>query len=295
MKTFIVIFLALLLAGSRSNAQGTPGWGWAHHLGAATNAQGDNGVAGLGRDAAGNLYLLGHYVGMPAFNGTATTNAGETAVFLAKYSPAGALLWLRTLQSTGFDVASALVVEPSGRCTLAGTFGGVTGDNCSFASFGTPFLLAGPALLGLPRTNGQYQGVPFIAAVDAAGGLLWADTPSPTYGLGVVALHRDNLGSTYLSSNTVPQSLLTVNGQSYPPMGSSDAVLIKYSVMGQPEWARRIGANGGFTYMQQILYTGMLTIAVHWLWTAAQCHSSRLLTQFPKEAIPYSKSQLPTC
>ena len=84
-------------------------------------------MAGLGRDAAGNLYMAGNYVGTPTIGTTAVSNLGETDIFLAKYSPAGALLWVRTLQSTGNDIAAALEVEPSGRCTLAGYYGNVTG------------------------------------------------------------------------------------------------------------------------------------------------------------------------
>lgn len=243
-----------------------PGWGWVNRLGTyvSNGGRGENGVAGLGRDAAGNLYLAGTYVGTPAFGSTVATNLGETDVFLAKYDPAGNLLWLRTLQSAGFDAASALVVEPSGRCTLTGTFGGgLTGGNLFFGSFETPFSLAGPALLGLDKSPFGYGSVPFIAAIDAAGALQWADRPTPTYGLGVVGLHRDNSGNCYISATMAPRSTLTVNGQTYPSVGSIDAVLIKYTVAGQPAWVRRVGAPGVSTNCADV-YTDNAD-AVYWL------------------------------
>jgi hypothetical protein len=201
----------------------------------------------MGRDAAGNLYLLGTYVGAPVLSNTPITSQGDSDMFLAKYSPSGALIWLRTLQSSGGDQASALVVEPSGRCTLAGFFGNTTGGNLTFVNFNSSAVVAGPVLLGLASGALGYEGTSFIAAVDANGTLLWADNPSPTYGLSVSALHRDGMGNCYLSANTRPQSALVFNGQNYPPIGSTDAVLMKYTAAGQPAWARRVGATGGTT------------------------------------------------
>lgn len=264
-RTLIIILSVLVLTLPVALAQAPPGWGWVNKLGTyVPNATGQNNVAGLGRDAAGNLYLLGTYVGMPVLSGTPTTNQGESDVFLAKYDPAGTLLWLRTLQSTGFDGASALVVEPSGRCTLAGTFGGgPTGGNLFFTGFSTPFSLGGPALFGLTTTPLGYESIPFVAAIDASGTLLWADVPSPTYGLGATALHRDSNGNCYVSVNTASQSMLTVNGQNYPPVGNTDAILIKYTSAGRPAWARRVGVARGSAYSGEIQTDN--ADAVYWL------------------------------
>ena len=244
-------------------AQAPPGWGWVNTLGTyVPNTTSANNVAGLGRDAAGNLYLLGTYVGAPVLSGVPTTSQGDDDIFLAKYSPAGALLWLHTLQSSGSDRASALYVEPSGRCTLAGSYGGRTGGNLFFGNFNSTTTLPGAAVFGLATTGGYYGELPFVAAVDATGALLWADNTSPTYGLTFNALHRDSGGNCYVSANTRPQSLLTVNGQNYPAIGTYDAVLIKYSILGQATWARRVGASGGFTESESVKTDAVA--AVYW-------------------------------
>ena len=253
MKNYFLILIQALVASliiPAVQAQAPPGWGWVNKLGTfVPNATQANSVAGLGRDAAGNLYLLGNYVGTPVLSGEPTTNLGSSEIFLAKYNPAGTLLWLRMLQSTGDDGAAALMVEPSGRCTVTGAFGGRTGDNLSFTGFGgTPPGLPGPSLLGLAAPGGNYGSLSFIATVDANGALLWADSPSSTYGLSVSSICRDASGNSYISANTSPQSVLTINSQSYPAIGTGDAVLIKYNTSGQIEWARRVGAVGGFTY-----------------------------------------------
>lgn len=244
---FLLSVLATLLAPSITQAQTPPGWGWVQKLGTyVPNATTDNDVAGLGRDAAGNLYLLGTYAGQSPVIGAPNGSLGGSDIFLAKYDPAGTLLWQRILTSSGNDGAAAPVVEPNGRCTLAGYYGHVTGDNLSLASFGsnTP-PLAGAAFWGLPAPGGMYQSLAFVAAVDANGALLWADTPSPTYGPVVTGLHRDGAGNCYVSANTQPQGQLRVNGQSYPPIGSTDAVLLKYTAGGQVAWVRREGVVGG--------------------------------------------------
>lgn len=255
----------LLVAGAFAHAQSPPGWGWVNQLGTyVPNATSQNQVAGLGRDAAGNLYLLGTTANTAPRAGAPAGSAGGSDVFLAKYNPAGGLLWRRTLQSSGDDGASALFVEPSGRCTLAGSYGYLTGDNLSLASFNsTASPLAGAALLGLPTTGGWYQALPFVAAVDANGNLLWANNPSPVYGgVLVQSLHRDGAGNCYVSAYSNPQGQLVVNGQNYPALGSYDAVLLKYSVAGQPVWARRLGAGTGDTFGGEV--TTDAANAVYW-------------------------------
>ena len=177
------VLLVIVITAVTAAAQAPPGWGWVNKLGTyVPNTTNANGVAGLGRDAVGNLYLLGTYVGAPLLSGTPTTSQGGADIFLAKYAPTGALLWLRTMQSTGDDKAQALVVEPSGRCTVAGYYGGPTGGNLAFGDFNSTIMLPGPAVLNLAAPGGYYGSLTFVAAIDANGALLWADTPSPAYG-----------------------------------------------------------------------------------------------------------------
>ena len=244
------VLFVILSAATAAAAQAPPGWGWVNKLGTyVPNTTNVNDVAGLGRDAAGNLYLLGTYVGAPVLSGTPTTSEGGSDIFLAKYAPTGTLVWLRTMRSSGDDKALSLTVESSGRCTLAGYYGFITGGNLSFGDFNSSTLLPGPAVLSLAAPGGYYGALTFVAAVDANGDLLWADTPSPVYGgLNVGAMHRDSAGNCYVSANANPQAALVVNGQNYPPIGSYDAVLLKYTPIGQVAWVRRVGASGGTTY-----------------------------------------------
>lgn len=297
--------LLTLVLSQGAAAQRAPGWGWVTAFGETPFSPflSHNSVAGVGHDAAGNLYLAGSYLGTPAIGGAATTNQGETDVLLAKYTPAGQLVWLRTLQSTGTDVAARLVVEPSGRCTLAGSFGANGGGDLGFADFGTNFFLPGPARRGLPSFSGQagtltYGAIPFVAAVEADGSLSWAFCPSPTYGLLVNDLTRDRGGNVYLAATATEG--LEINGQRYPKLGSSDAVLLKLDVNGQSQWARRVGVvdkisgssavttDGAGAVYWQLGNGGPVTIAQFTVTASSYCCLVKLL---PDNQVKWVKSK----
>jgi hypothetical protein len=73
---------------------------WARRLG----GTGTDYVQGLSTDAAGNIYAAGGFNGTADFSGTSLTSAGATDAFIAKYSAAGALVWVRRFGGAGGDV-----------------------------------------------------------------------------------------------------------------------------------------------------------------------------------------------
>ena len=249
----LLLALALLLAPpALAQTTATPGWGWVRVLNDRSSSDIDNKneTAGMGRDAAGNLYVAGGFVGTLTVGNLAATTSNSDG-FLAKYDPAGALVWVHALRSTGTDATLQLLVLPNGTCILAGYYGRVTGDNLSFADFNSPVALAGPVQVGLsPDGLGKYNGLPFVAAVDAAGTLAWATCPTPTSSIGyqpdyspAQELAVDSQGNVYLSASAFRPLLL--NGTTYPVSGYSDAVLLKLAAgTGQVQWMRQAGAAG---------------------------------------------------
>ena len=72
-------------------------------------------------DAAGNVYLLGQYQGkLSLAPGRPELSCAGKGAFVAKVSPRGEPLWLRSLSGR----ACALAVSPGGEVHLAGWFGG---------------------------------------------------------------------------------------------------------------------------------------------------------------------------
>lgn len=242
--------LLIYLLPFTSSAQQAPNWGWVNYFGETSYTDaGENTVAGVGRDALGNLYIAGSYVGAPFVGGIPITTLGDAEAYLAKYAPSGNLLWVKTLHGTGADAVSSLVVEPNGRCTISGTFGfgrsggNPTFGNLSFSEFNSPQILPGPAQLGLPNygtvAQPSFDSLPFLASIEPNGTLAWAVCPSPRYGLDGADLARDPQGNIYLSGTA--EGGMNVNGVFYANYGTQDAVLWKFDAAGQVQWVRQAG------------------------------------------------------
>jgi|GEM_PF-961717 len=78
--------------------------------------------ADLTTDRVGNVYVTGAFQGTAQFGSTTLTSAGSDDVFVAKYSPAGSLLWSHQFGGTGFDHARGIAVDGSGSVFLTGAF-----------------------------------------------------------------------------------------------------------------------------------------------------------------------------
>ncbi len=114
---------------------------------------------GVATDAAGNAYVTGHYQSTDAqANGQPLPNAGDYDIFVAKYDPAGTLLWLRTAGGKGYDYGHGIVVDSKGDIVVTGA---VAGE----AKFGDVTVNAGSTTRPI-----------FCAKYDAAGTLKWVKT-----------------------------------------------------------------------------------------------------------------------
>lgn len=124
-------------------------------------------------DAAGNT-LVGGYT-------ESTSPSGDG--FVSKISPAGALLWTKTLAGSAMDSVSALAVDGGGNVYAAGSTGSadfpVTADGIPSCRTGTgPFVAtlgaADGALIRSSKGPGLGFDIPNAIAIDAAGGIYLA-------------------------------------------------------------------------------------------------------------------------
>jgi hypothetical protein len=114
---------------------------------------------GVATDVAGNAYVTGHYQSTDAqANGQTLPNAGDYDIFVAKYDPAGTLLWIRTAGGKGYDYGHGIVVDSKGDIVVTGA---VAGE----AKFGDVTVNAGSTTRPI-----------FCAKYDAAGTLKWVKT-----------------------------------------------------------------------------------------------------------------------
>lgn len=88
---------------------------WVSNIG---NGSGGNETGrGLELDAAGNIYIGGHFYGTANISGTSLTCSGVYDVFVAKYSNAGSIQWARRMGgpgTTGGDLLNGFTVSPAG-------------------------------------------------------------------------------------------------------------------------------------------------------------------------------------
>ena len=154
--------------------------------------------------ASGNAFISGLTRG-----DLGGTNAGESDAFLAKYDPAGKLLWTRQLGTSSSDYGYAVAVDASGNAFISG---------------GTWGSLAGPSAGGRDA---------FLAKYDSSGNLLWTEqlgTWDDDYSQSVAV---DGEGNAFISGWTT--------GDLGGPYTGSDAFLAKYDSSGNLLWKRQLG------------------------------------------------------
>jgi hypothetical protein len=152
------LFLLLVLGGAGTIGAQTP-WVQALSGGAQSSA------ATIAVDANDNSYVGGNFTGTVTIGGTVLQSATTTSfgAYLAKFSPQGALLWVRqaTVPGSYSRVGiESVTVDASGNVIVGGTFSG------GAWTLGTVTLPAHPA--GVLYSQG------FVAKLDASGTTSWA-------------------------------------------------------------------------------------------------------------------------
>jgi hypothetical protein len=92
-------------------------WQWSKQLGSAQ----DDYAHDIVTDASGNMYTTGSFNGTLNFGGTTLTSSNED-MFVAKYSPAGNLIWVVKSGGTGDASGKRIDVDQWGNIYVGGTY-----------------------------------------------------------------------------------------------------------------------------------------------------------------------------
>ena len=110
----------------------------------ATRAGGYRAVAA---DAAGNIYLAGHFAGQGTLPGKTLTATGGIEALVVSYSANGTLRWTQQSAGTGDELATSIGLDAAGAPVVAGLFNGnglfgstALTSSATTASTGTPFV-----------------------------------------------------------------------------------------------------------------------------------------------------------
>ena len=191
-------------------------------------------------DAAGDTYATGLFAGTVNFNpapaGTpyTLTAAGSQDAYLAKYDPAGKLLWAQDLPGSPGTPAkgNALALTPAGAVALAGQFQGT--------------LTVG----GLPLAAPAGATDAFVAEFDpAAGRALWAKAFDNGTQEVVSALAVDAQGNLDAAGNFLGRgSFGTTKAGAAVALanaGGTDGFALQLDPAGNTVWAAGLGGAGG--------------------------------------------------
>lgn len=183
---------------------------------------------GIANDNVGNVYISGKYEMKANFSGTIIPQQGNHDIYVAKYNPAGALIWIRTAGGYDGDYARALACDGSDYVYIAGE---IQGSNALIKFPGSAITLT-------CRGNNDA----FFAKYDLNGNLLWANQAGGTGNDEAQSITYDNSGNVYVAgfySNGAVFGTTPVNGK-----GGYDMFVAKYDNNGVFQWVRTGGGPG---------------------------------------------------
>lgn len=180
-------------------------------------------IRGMVVDGAGNCYVTGEFTEEAQFSDKTVTSRGCMDFVLAKYGPAGKLLWLQTAGGTDIDRGYSVAVDQVGNSYVTG-------------HFQSPTFQIGDKTL---RNHGDYDY--FIAKYDPSGKLLWTQSAGGTgydYGHGIAVTPQ---GECYVAGSFAGE-ITFGDSQSKNKKGRS-LFVAKYDTDGKLLWSQLAG-NG---------------------------------------------------
>ncbi|WP_299461803.1 RHS repeat-associated core domain-containing protein [uncultured Microscilla sp.] len=147
-------------------------------------------------DQAGNAYLLGNFADTSTFSGQSIESKGLQDFFVAKYTPAGTLAWIKSGGGSGNESGlNRAIVDAAGNVYMTGHFK----QNISFDG------------QQLTTTSGVTN--MFLVKYDAQGNLQWAQAGNPSFGVATYGMALAPQGGIYLSGWSQGQTYLGTNQQ----------------------------------------------------------------------------------
>lgn len=217
-RWIIEVSLAIGTASSALRAQSEPPvLSWVR----AAGGVGEDEAAAMVVSPKGELYLTGYFRGLARFSELTVQTAGVEDFFVAKYDPAGELMWVRRGGGVGRDAGRAIALDAQGNCY-------VTGEFVSTAQFGSQIIF-------------DYGGVDiFVAKYDSDGVIQWVRSAG---GPGVDlsnAISVDTHGNSFITGR--------FNGPAQfgrfrlPNSSHPNLFVAKYDASGNVLWA--VDSNG---------------------------------------------------
>lgn len=193
-------------------------------------------AAAMARDNSGNIYIAGTFQERIRFSNTNTNvlSSGGSDVIVAKYSPAGALLWARKIGQgptfAGDEKAKAIAVNGAGNTIYVLASYTNISDSLNF--------LTNNSIKIAPSSGAEDL---FVARLDANGAVTWATKIGGTGVEDGGAIGIFNNGDFIVAGSYTVD--VTIGSDYYVSNGNSDLFVVKYNSDGSQAWSITTG-NG---------------------------------------------------
>jgi len=208
---------------------------------------GNQAANGIDLDADGNVYATGSFYGNatfysanPADKQIKVASGVVPAIFLAKYTSAGVLLWVQTVTSDQYGPDPNVPMIGKGVAVNAAAGTVYVG---SFSQADLTFSSADGSTHTFPGTFAWHMA---LAKYDLDGNFKWAATNYGGGNTGSYGVTVDAQDNSYAIGWFEGQATFTsANGQdlTIDGFGGTDIFLVEYDTNGNAKWANHIGGN----------------------------------------------------
>ena len=226
---------------------------WAAQIASGNSGSSDKGRA-IATDSSGNVLVTGEYrAPLSLFNaggtvvGATLPSLGFGDCFIAKYSPAGSVIWAAQIRSSNGCAGYGIATDSSGNVVVTGSnVGGLSAYNTGGTVVGATLPFTGSSRCDC-----------FVAKYSSAGAVLWAARIAGTSNYNGYGIATDSSGNVlvageYRAAASIYNAGGTVVGATLPsPGGIAVGVgfVVKYSSTGTVIWAAQlVGANTATGY-----------------------------------------------
>jgi hypothetical protein len=183
---------------------------------------------GITTDNEGNVYVAGKYEKNAKFSGVTLPCQGNHDIYLAKYSPSGSLIWIRTAGGYSGDYAWNVACDGN-YVYIAGE---IQGTNALIKFIGSPITLTCKGSNDI-----------FVAKYDLNGNLIWAKRAGDFDYDKALGVTYDASGNVYISGIFTTKAVFGGTTTIYSS-GDKDIFVAKYDSNGNFLWVRKAGGTG---------------------------------------------------
>lgn len=201
----------------KTDAQGN--FLWAKSL----SGPGNEIIRNMAIDQQGNIIVLGEFEASANFGGTQLNNEGETDGFLAKLTPDGGIIWVKSVSNENYAGFNEAGVDANGNIYAFGEF--------------TNSITVGSTTL----TTSSNRNV-LLIKFSSDGNPIWAKTFGGIATKGANGLAVLPNGESLLTGYFV--SVMQIGANNHTNNGLGDIYLAKFDGEGNPVWSTTIGGTG---------------------------------------------------